>query len=230
MFRYADILLNYAEALAELDGVGNAQKIIDALQPLRDRVGMPPVDFDREYNQEADYGFRNLDKYIQAVRRERRVEKACEGRRQEDIMRWAAADELIVGKWPKGALFVGSNLENHPVYGDKLIYDQASGNNLFLTGKSGDPLRYIIPTNPAGYESGWKFNVNRDYLLPIQTRMLRMIQPWYVGTKSWMVGIMLIKKDMSRVTPVLLYSLTGAVVLSSLSSCKEKKSEEVKKR
>ena len=37
-------------ALAELDGVGNAQKIIDALQPLRDRVGMPPVDFDREYN------------------------------------------------------------------------------------------------------------------------------------------------------------------------------------
>ena len=88
---------------------------------------MPPVDFDREYNQEADYGFRNLDKYIQAVRRERRVEKACEGRRQEDIMRWAAADELIVGKWPKGALFVGSNLENHPVYGDKLIYDQASG-------------------------------------------------------------------------------------------------------
>ena len=162
----------YAEALAELDGVGNAQKIIDALQPLRDRVGMPPVDFDREYNQEADYGFRNLDKYIQAVRRERRVEKACEGRRQEDIMRWAAADELIVGKWPKGALFVGSNLENHPVYGDKLIYDQASGNNLFLTGKPGDPLRYIIPTNPAGYESGWKFDVNRDYLLPIQTRML----------------------------------------------------------
>ena len=64
------------------------------------------------------------------------------------------------------------NLENHPVYGDKLIYDQASGNNLFLTGKPGDPLRYIIPTNPAGYESGWKFNVNRDYLLPIQTRML----------------------------------------------------------
>ena len=53
------------------------------------------------------------------------------------------------------------------VYGDKLIYDQASGNNLFLTGKPGDPLRYIIPTNPAGYESGWKFDVNRDYLLPI---------------------------------------------------------------
>ncbi len=86
-FRYADVLLNYAEALAELDGAGNAQRIIDALQPLRDRVGMPAVDFDREYNQEADYPFRKLDKYIQAVRRERRIEKACEGSRLEDILR-----------------------------------------------------------------------------------------------------------------------------------------------
>ncbi len=171
-FRYADILLNYAEALAELDGAANADKIIAALQPLRDRVGMPAVDFDREYNQEPDYPFNKLDKYIQAVRRERRVEKACEGRRFEDILRWAAADELIVGQWAKGALFVGSNLEDHPQYGGKLVYDQASGNNLFLSGKPGDALRYILPSNPAGYENGWQFNVNRDYLLPIQQRML----------------------------------------------------------
>ena len=67
--RYADILLNYAEALAELDGAANASRIQSALQPLRDRVGMPGVDFDREYNTDADYPFRNLDKYVQAVRR-----------------------------------------------------------------------------------------------------------------------------------------------------------------
>lgn len=171
-FRYADILLNYAEALAELDGAANAQEIITALQPLRDRVGMPAVDFDREYNAEADYAFRALDKFIQAVRRERRIEKACEGCRQQDIFRWAAADELIVGKWPKGALFIGSNLENHPVYGGKLVYDQASGNNLALSGKPGDALRYIVPLSTADYKDGWKFNVERDYLLPIQPRML----------------------------------------------------------
>lgn len=171
-FRYADILLNYAEALAELDGAANAQKIIEALQPLRDRVGMPAVDFDREYNTETDYAFRTLDKYIQAVRRERRIEKACEGRRQEDIFRWAAADELIVGKWSKGALFIGSNLENHPAYGGKLIYDKASENNLALSGKPGDALRYIVPLSTAEYKDGWKFNVGRDYLLPIQSRML----------------------------------------------------------
>ena len=40
-FRYADILLNYAEALAELDGAANASKIKEALRPLRERVGMP---------------------------------------------------------------------------------------------------------------------------------------------------------------------------------------------
>ena len=184
-FRYADILLNYAEALAEINGAGNAQKIIEALQPLRARVGMPAVDFDREYNQESDYPFRYLDKYIQAVRRERRIEKACEGRRLEDILRWAAADELIVGKWPKGALFTGSNLENHPQYGGKLIYDQTSGNNLFLTGNPGDALRYVIPSNPAGYEQGWQFNVNRDYLLPIQPRMLSLTGGKWEQNPGW---------------------------------------------
>lgn len=184
-FRYADILLNYAEALAELDGAANEQKIKDALKPLRDRVDMPSVDFDREFNGEADYPFRNLDKYIQAVRRERRVEKACEGRRLEDILRWAAADELIVGKWPKGALFTGSNLENHPQYAGKLVYDQKSGNNLYLTGAPGDALRYIVPTNPSGYANGWQFDVNRDYLLPIQSRMLSLTGGKWVQNPGW---------------------------------------------
>lgn len=184
-FRYADILLNYAEAMAELDGTGNAQKIIAALQPLRDRVGMPPVDFDREYNTDADYPFRHLNKYIQAVRRERRIEKACEGRRLEDILRWAAAEELIVGKWPKGALFTGSDLENHPQYGDQLVYDQPSGNTLYLTGNAGDALRYVIPSNPAGYGQGWRFDVNRDYLLPIQPRMLSLTGGKWEQNPGW---------------------------------------------
>ncbi len=184
-FRYADILLNYAEALAEMDGAANAAAIINALQPLRDRVGMPAVDFDREYNQEADYPFRGLDKYIQAVRRERRVETACEGRRLTDILRWSAADELIVGHWAQGALYVGSNLENHEQYGGKLVYDQASGNNLFLTGKPGDALRYIYPSNPSGYANGWQFNVHRDYLLPIQPRMIDLTDGQWEQNPGW---------------------------------------------
>jgi len=54
--------------LAELDGANNASEIQKALHPLRVRVNMPDVDFDREYNTDADYPFHNLDKYIQAMR------------------------------------------------------------------------------------------------------------------------------------------------------------------
>ena len=158
--RYADILLNYAEALAELDGAGNASKIQAALKPLRDRVGMPEGDFDREYNTDVDYPFHNLDKYIQAVRRERRVEKALENCRLTDILRWAAADELIVGKTPTGALYTGSTLGEH------FSGIMTEGSNLWL--KDG----YIVSFNNTNYPNGWQFNVNRDYLLPIRQEMV----------------------------------------------------------
>lgn len=181
--RYADILLNYAEALAELNGAANANKIAAALKPLRDRAGMPSVDFDREYNRADDYPFKSLDKYVQAVRREHRVERACEGIRLMDILRWAAAEELIVGKTPVGALYTGSNLADS--YGKKLIYDQASGNNLFLTGKPGDAKRYIIPFNNKNYPNGWQFRKDRDYLLPIQQRMLTLTNNQWVQNPGW---------------------------------------------
>lgn len=168
-FRYADVLLNYAEAMAELGGAQNAQAIIDALHPLRARVGMPDVDFDREYNTDPSYPFANIDKYIQAVRRERRVEKAVEGRRLEDILRWAAAEELIIGKWPTGALFTGSNLENSYT---GLVYDKAEDNNIFLTGAPGDALRYLMPADKTDYPNGWQFRPNQDYLLPISDNMI----------------------------------------------------------
>lgn len=158
--RYADILLNYAEALAELDGANNASEIQKALHPLRVRVNMPDVDFDREYNTDADYPFHNLDKYIQAVRRERRVEKVLENCRLTDILRWAAADELIVGKTPTGALYTGSTLGEH-FEGIMTV-----GSNIWL--KDG----YIVSFNNTNYPNGWQFDVDRDYLLPIRQEMV----------------------------------------------------------
>lgn len=158
--RYADILLNYAEALAELDGANNASEIQKALHPLRVRVNMPDVDFDREYNTDADYPFHNLDKYIQAVRRERRVEKALENCRLTDILRWAAADELIVGKTPTGALYTGST------QGEHFEGIMTVGSNIWL--KDG----YIVSFNNTNYPNGWQFDVDRDYLLPIRQEMV----------------------------------------------------------
>ena len=174
-FRYADVLLNHAEALAEQNGAANAAEIIRVLQPLRERAGMPSVDFDREYNDDPNYPFSGLDKYIQAVRRERRVETALEGKRFKDILRWAAAEELIIGERPMGALFTGSNLPEH--YGNNL--------KINLSGNDGDALRYILPVQPSSMPQGWQFKPNRDYLQPINETMLGIMDGLWKQNPGW---------------------------------------------
>ena len=175
-FRYADVLLNYAEALAELDGAGNASKIIAAVQPLRDRVGMLAMDFDREYNTSSDYPFGGLDKYIQAVRRERRVEQAIEGKRLTDILRWAAAEELLRGWWPTGARYVGTDLEEH--FKDQLVIGVS-----VLVDEKGN----IVPLDPsnAAFNGGYGFKLDRDYLLPIQERMVSLTDGLWQQNPGW---------------------------------------------
>lgn len=190
LFRYAEVLLNYAEAVAELNG--DAALVKSALKPLRDRVGMPAVDFDREYNTNPDYPFSKLDKVLQSVRRERRVEMALEGSRLSDIFRWAAADLLLVGKRPLGALFVGSNLANENsatgfYKGALLYYDTAPQGktvNFYLTGNPGDPRRYIDPYKQT-LPNGYRFNPARDYLLPIQDRLIQLTGGKWMQNPGW---------------------------------------------
>ncbi|TWF37337.1 putative outer membrane starch-binding protein [Chitinophaga polysaccharea] len=190
IFRYAEVLLNYAEAVAELGG--SAGEISAILQPLRSRAGMPALDADREYNTDAAYPFRTLSKTLQAVRRERRVELACEGFRMDDIFRWAAADELLTGKRPLGALFAGSDLDqqNKPggFYSSALLYyDTAPAGksiNFYLSGSAGDALRYIDPYKNV-LPSGYGFKSNRDYLLPVQDRMLQLTNGQWKQNPGW---------------------------------------------
>ncbi len=189
-FRYAEVLLNYAEALAELKE--DPTKIVQAIHPLRARLNLPDMDFDREYNTTASYPFSTLDKYIQAVRRERRVEMVAEGQRLQDIFRWAAADQLIVGKRPLGILFIGSNIaqENTSTgfYKDNLLYyDNAPAGksiNFFLSGNPGDAYRYMDPYKNV-LPSGYKFRVERDYLLPIQQRMIELTGGKWKQNPNW---------------------------------------------
>lgn len=177
--RYAEVLLMYAEALAELDGAGNQSLIKSALKPLRDRAGMPDMDFDREYNTSSSYPFYKLDKYIQAVRRERHVELACEGFRFDDILRWAAADELIVGKRPLGALYSGSTLESQNQQGKYYNGILKPGVNIQIDNKGFiDPYKVVLPT-------GFGFKTNRDYLLPIQERMLSLTGGLWKQNPGW---------------------------------------------
>lgn len=100
IFRYAEVLLNYAEAKYELDGNVDYDKSINL---LRARAGMPPfqiITADAFRNNHSDYGYAISDELIE-IRRERRVELACEGFREMDIKRWAAHN-LFKGQRPKG--------------------------------------------------------------------------------------------------------------------------------
>lgn len=84
--RYADILLMYAEAkaeLGELDASVNA-----ALTEIRDRVDLPlPVDITSMSQEEA----------IEFIRNERTIELAWEGLHLPDVRRWATAEDVLNG-------------------------------------------------------------------------------------------------------------------------------------
>lgn len=142
LYRYAEVLLNYIEAKAELGSI--TQNDIDlTIKKLRDRVAMPNLIL-ANISVDPNWDFPALSPIINEVRRERRVELVGEGFRWNDIARWAAADELIVKKRPKG--FLASQIAQNPFPVDQ---------NGFL-----DPFKNAIP-------NGYGFKVNRDYLSPI---------------------------------------------------------------
>jgi hypothetical protein len=84
LFRYAEVLLNYAEAKNEASGP--EASIYEALDLIRDRAGMPAVDRSRYNTKESLREF---------IRHERRVELACEGHRYFDIIRWRIAEDVL---------------------------------------------------------------------------------------------------------------------------------------
>lgn len=90
IYRYGEILLNYAEAKAELGECD--QPILDqTINKLRDRVGMPHMTTDIGFNDPNWPKWEvNVSPLINEIRRERRVELACEGLRWNDLCRWKA--------------------------------------------------------------------------------------------------------------------------------------------
>lgn len=110
-YRYAEALLIYAEALAELGRL--TQEDLDrSVNLLRDRAGMPPLDM--------TWANANPDPFLMVkypdvtggnqgvlleIRRERRVEFALEGYRYDDLMRWHAGK--LLENIPEGMYFPG---------------------------------------------------------------------------------------------------------------------------
>lgn len=98
--RYAEVLLNYAEAKAEL-GIITQDDIDCTIRLIRSRVSMPNLDM-TSANQSPDAVLAALypnvsgscQGIILEIRRERRIELVMEGFRWDDLVRWKAGKLL----------------------------------------------------------------------------------------------------------------------------------------
>lgn len=97
VIRYAEVLLNRAEALYKTGKEGEANDIVNK---IRDRVGLPALSVDGE-------------ELMAAIRQERKVEFAFEGLWYWDLRRWGIAHE----KYPLG-------LSDYMVHGFKITKDE----------------------------------------------------------------------------------------------------------
>ncbi len=164
-FRYAETLLIYAEAKAELGTITQAD-VDKTINALRLRVGMSEGLLNmNSITTDPNWEFPELSPLLNEIRRERKVELASEWFRVDDIFRWAAADKLIVGKRPLGAY--KKQWENYP-----------GATDAFLKAVENLPVNeygYIDPyKNYAALNSGYQFNIKRDYLLPLPTNELTL--------------------------------------------------------
>ena len=158
LFRYAEVLLNYAEAKAEL-GQCTQDVLDETINVLRDRVDMPHLTVNPEMDPKyAKYG---LDALLIEIRRERRVELSFEYLRYQDLMRWAWGDKLkerVLGMRLEDSAFSdprydgnitkagSSNAGKNPVYvfvaeDGKQYIDAYGGTNYAVERRSFDPAK-----------------------------------------------------------------------------------------
>ncbi|MDD4109724.1 MAG: RagB/SusD family nutrient uptake outer membrane protein, partial [Prolixibacteraceae bacterium] len=153
---YAEALLNYAEAKAELNTI-TQEDLNKTVNLIRRRVGMPDLSLNVGYT-DPDWQFPELSPLINEIRRERRVELAFEGYRNDDLRRWAAGD-LIKGKRWKGARFILG--KSFPQI-ESQISDIKVDENRYI-----DRYRTSLP-------NGFGFDETRDYLAPLPTNELTL--------------------------------------------------------
>ena len=179
VFRYGEVLLNYAEAKAELGNI--TQDDVDrSINLLRDRVNMPHLNVAAAlanpdpYLQTEDFYPGVTDGMILEVRRERAVELAQEGFRYDDLMRWKRGPLLArpyYGIYLPGVGVYdidGDGKNDLAIYADGQAKPSATtatviaklGTDIFLSnGTSG----YIEPHHNITFS----FDEGRDYLYPI---------------------------------------------------------------
>ena len=119
-YRYAEVLLTYAEALAELGTITQAD-LDKSVNLLRARAGVPSMNLATANGspdpvlaaKHPNVSGANKGAILE-IRREKRVEFAAEGYRFDDLMRWGAGKVLETA--PEGMYFPG--LGTYDVTGD----------------------------------------------------------------------------------------------------------------
>ncbi|WP_316814115.1 RagB/SusD family nutrient uptake outer membrane protein [Pedobacter heparinus] len=166
LFRFAETMLIYAEARAELNELNQAD--IDlTINKLRKRAGMPNLLISTIIT-DPNWQFPGLSPIMNEIRRERRVELAAEGFRPDDLYRWRA-HHLLKGYRAKGvwaALLPKSGGKNP--YTGGAAPTITLGTNV-LVGADGyvEPFIKSLP-------NGFLFNEKRDYLYPIPIEELTL--------------------------------------------------------
>lgn len=87
IFRFAEIILNYAEARNEVLDNPNDKTLHDLLNLIRNRAGLRPFRNSSEY-------IKDKDEMREYIKKERQVELALEGHRYWDLRRWKDLDKL----------------------------------------------------------------------------------------------------------------------------------------
>lgn len=144
IMRYAEVLLNYAEAKIEAGQID--QSVLNAINKVRQRpsVEMPPITTT------------NQTELRYAVRRERKYEFASEGLRLFDIRRWKIAENVmslpVLGRMKKSYPSIAPRVDEHGTshYDNIPIAGQ---------GESADFKMRVVEIRT--------FDKNRDYLWPI---------------------------------------------------------------
>lgn len=186
VYRYAEVLLNYAEAKAEL-GTLTQDDLDESINLIRRRAGMPDLDLayanahpDR-YLSAPETGYANVTGankgVILEIRRERAIELDQEGFRFDDLVRWKAGaciDQALTGMYFPGAGSYDLSGDGQP---DIILYNagtaKPAGGDGVLVYEIGKDIH--LSDGERGYVDyhynivRTPFNEVRDYLYPIPT-------------------------------------------------------------
>ena len=204
LFRLAEVLLNYAEAKAELGTLKQAD-LDNTIRPLRARAGLPDLDMEEAnanpdpYLSSPETGYANVTGdnkgVILEIRRERTLETPMEGLRYWDIMRWKEGKRFE--KPIEGLYFPGTGEYDLDGNGsvDVCIYDteKAPGNSadvLYLKLGSDIVLSKGTSGNVLAHSTQQRiWNEKRDYLYPIPTDDRVLTQGAISQNPGWNDGL-----------------------------------------